>query len=179
MKQHTTEQMQVLEKFETLAAKLGSQNKACGAIGISASIISQIKSRTYRGDVNQQFSKLASYFDTKEEAAAMPANKIAVTGYKPTSISTNTYNVIKNWQLQGGLAVACGSAGIGKTMAAKQFFSDHRNDAIYIAINPCFNTIKSTLKLLCTKLNVSEKTNNEMWLSIANKLCDEIGRAHV
>ena len=169
---YTPEQNAALEKFQELADKLGSQNKACSQIGISAAIMSTLRKGTYTGDINAQFSKLISYFEVKEEAAAQPSSVTTTSGYAPTSISTKVYDVVRNCQLKGGLAVACGDAGIGKTMAAKKFVRDHPNDAIYIALNPCLTTVKSLLKILCSKLNISDRTNDEMWLSLSTKLRD-------
>jgi DNA transposition AAA+ family ATPase len=57
-------------------------------------------------------------------------------------------------------------------MAAKKFARDWPNDALYIALNPCLTTIKGLLKLLCNRLGVAEKTNDDMWLGLAGKLRD-------
>ena len=170
MEHYTAEQLWALEQFEMLVTKLGSQNKACQQVGISAAIMSPLKRGTYGGDSEAQFQKLISYFRVKEDAK----NVIKYTdiGYAPTSISERVYDVIRSCQLQGGLAIACGDAGIGKTRAAQKFLSDHPNDAIYISLNPCLTTLKSLLKLLCHRLNVTERTIDEMWLGIASKLRD-------
>lgn len=168
---YTQEQQRALEQFDALAAKLGSQNKACAQVGISAAVMSPLKKGTYLGDANAQIDKLISYFRVKEEAATI-ASAGVLTEYVPTSISSKVYDVIRNCQLKGGLAVACGDAGIGKTMAAKRFLHDHPNDTIYVALNPCLTTVKSLLKILCNKMNISDRTNDEMWLSLANKLRD-------
>ena len=168
---YTQEQQRALEQFDALAAKLGSQNKACAQVGISAAVMSPLKKGIYAGDANAQIDKLISYFRVKEEAATI-ASAGVLTEYVPTSISRKVYDVIRNCQLKGGLAVACGDAGIGKTMAAKRFLHDHPNDTIYVALNPCLTTVKSLLKILCNKMNISDRTNDEMWLSLANKLRD-------
>jgi DNA transposition AAA+ family ATPase len=169
---YTDEQEWALKQFDTLAQKVGSQNKACAMIGVSAAVMSTLKKGIYAGDANAQINKLISYFRTKEEAAASPAHQLEVSEYVPTSISTKVYEVIRNCQLKGGLAIACGAAGIGKTRAAKQFVREHPSDAIYMAMNPCLTTLRSFLRLLCGKLNISERTIDEMWIGIANKLRD-------
>ncbi len=167
----TEEQNLALKRFAELEAKLGSQSKACQQIGISAAIISQLRKGTYKGDVEAQFAKLNSYFELKAEAAAQPSGATTM-GYAPTSISTKVYEDIRNCQLQGGLAISCGAAGIGKTMASKRYVRDHPSDSIYIAVNPCLVTVRSLLRVLCDKLNVSEKRVDEMWFGIAGKLRD-------
>lgn len=166
------QQKWALEQFDALAGSLGSQNKACAQIGINTSIVSQLKSGKYAGNSDVQFSKLISYFGTKTEAAAAPSRQVMLSQYAKTSVSERVYEGIRNCQLQGGLATICGAAGIGKTMGAKQFRADHPNDSLYIAVNPCFRNIKALLKLLCTKLGIPERTIDEMWLGLANKLRD-------
>lgn len=170
---YTQDQLHILEQFDALVAKCGSQNKACELVGISAAVMTPLKKGTYNGSVTTQFDKLASYFKVKDAASAMPAARHTVAEYVPTSTSKQVYEVIRNCQLHGGLAVACGDAGIGKTKAAKQFVRDYPNDAIYIALNPCFKGMNSLLKLLCSKLNVmSDSTIDTMWLGLVQKLRD-------
>ncbi len=161
-----------LTKFAELEKTVGSQNKACAIVGIPSSTMSPLRRGVYKGDEDAKFAKLISYFETKEAAAASPGYELTSSGYVGTSISTKVYEVIRNCQLKGGLAIACGDAGIGKTMAAKKFFRDHPNDAVYVALNPCITTVKALLKVLCAKLNVTERTNDEMWLGLAAKLRD-------
>lgn len=168
---YTEEQLKALEQFDQLAQKLGSQNKACDMVGIKAAIMTPLKKGSYPGNADAQFAKLTAYFRTKEEAAELPSGS-AMRDYKPTSISKKIYEDIRNCQLKGGLAISCGDSGIGKTMAAQQFVKDHPNDTIYIALNPCLTTIRAILKILCARMNISEKTIDEMWIALASKLRD-------
>jgi DNA transposition AAA+ family ATPase len=168
----TEEQRWALEQFDALAQKLGSQNKACAVVGVSAAIISPLKKGTYPGDSSAQFGKLISYFKTKEEAAASPAQGLIVGDYVQTSISSKVYDGIRNCQLKGGLALICGDAGVGKSKAAEKFVEDHPNDAVMITLNPCFASLKSTLKMLCRALNVNERNIADMWIGIVGKLRD-------
>lgn len=165
----TDRQRWAIEKFDALA-KASSQNKACGLVGISPAIMSPLRRGTYAGDAEAQYERLISYFEVKEAAAGLPSQRMLVREYVPTFISGQVYDVIRNCQLQGGLAIACGAAGIGKTKAAKKFVADYPNDAVYVAANPCFRNVKSLLKMLCSKLNVTERTIDEMWLGLVGKL---------
>ena len=168
MQNYNEEQKGILVKLEELIAKVGSQNKVAGMLGMNGAILSSLRSGSYAGDVNKQFDKLNSYFGIKEEAEL---NYVEID-YVATSVSTKVYEVIRNCQIKGGLAIACGDAGIGKTKAAKKFAADNVNNSIYISINPCITTLKALLKVLCSKVNVSEKTIDEMWLGLTNKLSD-------
>lgn len=169
---YTEQQKWALGKFEELATKLGSQNKACAQVGIAPAIMSPLRKGEYKGDANYQIGKLISYFQIKDDAASVPSAQQMCGDYVPTSVSQQVYDVIRNCQLQGGLAIACGAAGIGKTRAAKHYVRENPNDAVYIAVNPCFRNIKSLLKILCSKVGVTERTIDEMWLGLTNKLRD-------
>ncbi len=168
MEKYNDKQKWALERLNELIQKIGSQNKVAELVGIKAAVLSPLRTGKYLGDVNSQFDKLIAYFSTKEEAA----QNYDEVDYVPTSISQNIYEVIRNCQVKGGLAIACGDAGIGKTKAAKKFAADHPNNSIYIALNPCIITVKALLKVLCNRVNVSEKTIDDMWLGLANKLRD-------
>ncbi|MGN1114297.1 MAG: AAA family ATPase [Oscillospiraceae bacterium] len=162
------QQKWALEQFDKLAEEVGSQNKAGERIGISSGTISSIKSGTYKGNVDNQLNRLIAYFDTKSAAA----DTYKQNDYVKTSISSNVYNIIKNCHLKGGLAIACGDAGIGKTQAAKQYAKEHTNNCIYISVNPCIKSSKSVMKLISSNINVSATSLDDMWISIVNKLND-------
>lgn len=163
----TSKQQWAIGKFDCLAKDLGSANKASEQVGISSATISAIKSGTYKGNVSNQLSKLIAYFEVKEAAA-----DTFTTEYVKTSISDNVYNIIRNCHLKGGLAVACGDAGIGKTQASKQYAKDNSDNSIYISVNPCIKSSKSVLKLIGNSLNISATSLDELWISITNKLSD-------
>lgn len=160
-----------LERFAELEQQEGSQSKAAKKIGMPAGTISMLKSGTYPGNVDAQFEKLIAYFETKSEAAEI-ASVANVLTYVRTTISGQVYDVIRNCHVQGGLAVACGDAGIGKTKAAKQYQMEHPTNSIYVSLNPCIKSSKSVLSLLSMKVGVTERTISGMWLGLTNKLSD-------
>lgn len=157
-----------LEQFDTLVAKVGSQNKACNLIGISAAIISGLRSRSYKGDEDKQFEKLIAYFRVKEEAK----DSYRAQDYVPTSISEDVYQYIRNCQNKGGLMAISGDAGVGKTRAIRHFCENNRMNTIWITANPCLNTVKPVLKALSKALNVNARTNDDMYIGIQDKLKD-------
>ena len=115
------------------------------------------------------FDTLASYFEVKEKAKLTYSE----LEYVRTSISEQIYDVIAMCQVKGGLAVACGDAGIGKTKAAQKFVADNPSNSFLITINPCLTNVKSLLKTIADRIGAGqEKSVNDLWFSIANKLSD-------
>ena len=159
----------LLDKFDELIEKEGSQAKACQKVDIPTSIISQIKKGIYKGDSEKYFKKLEEHFKVKEEAKKIFKND----EYVPTSISEAVYSYIRNVQIKGGLIAIAGHAGIGKTRAIRKFKADNDMSCIYITANPCLNTVTAVLKRLCKELGVNGVKNKyDMYECIIDKLHD-------
>lgn len=167
---YTPEQQALLAKVEELKREKNiSQNEVGKLLGISSTALSQIKNGKYPADPQSVFDVIANYFEVKEKA------KLTYTeiDYAPTSISTQIYDIISVCQVKGGLAVAAGDAGIGKTKAAKKFISDNPTNSILITVNPCLTSIKSLLKVIAERIGASpERSRDELWLAISKKLSD-------
>ena len=170
MNNYTEKQRWALNQFDKLAEREGSQNKASQLVGISGSILSQLRSETYRGDATKQFDKLIAYFALKEEAAATVV--IADREYVPTSISEQVQGYIRNCQMRGGLLAISGDAGIGKTRAIRKYCKENPTSTVWITSNPCLNTVKPVLRAISKQLGVSAKTNDDMYQGIIDKLRD-------
>lgn len=158
-----------LLKFDELSKELGSANKACNAIGISSGAMSDLRKGKYKGDATQQFKKLYEYFDIKEKSKKLQV----IRDYVPTTTSEIVKKHLELCQMRGRLSVISGDAGIGKTKAIMQYCKEKPNSTTWITANPCMNTVKTVLKELCKRLNISFKTNNlEMYNGIISKLSD-------
>ncbi len=167
---YTPEQKELLAKVEQLKREKNiSQNEVGKLMGISGTALSQIKNGKYPADPQSIFDAMANYFGVKEKA------KLTYTeiDYAPTSISSQVYDIISVCQVKGGLAVAAGDAGIGKTKAAQKFVSDNPTNSILITVNPCLTSIKSLLKVIADRIGAApERSRDELWLAIARKLSD-------
>ena len=165
----TEKQEKLIKQFEGLAAKLGSEKKAGAQIGVSSSIISQLRSETYNGDREKQFNKLRAYFETKASAA----DAYTEIEYAPTTISEVVYKTLENVKIKGGFAFVTGDAGIGKTKALRKYIADNPLNSVMITINPCTKSTKAVLKLLAMELGVPlSQSRDDLWMSIAAKLHD-------
>ncbi len=166
---YTENQLKILEKLENLIEEAGSQNKAAQLIGISASAVSGIRKGEYTGNVDAVFSKLADYFGVKEEAE-LTYTEIK---YADTSISHEIYKIIRVCHVKGGLAVACGDAGVGKTKAIRKYAEDYPTNTIVVTMNPCFTGVKSLLLILAAKVGADRSRSiADLWNSISSKLSD-------
>lgn len=167
---YTPEQKELLAKVEQLKREKNiSQNEVGKLMGISGTALSQIKNGKYPADPQSIFDAMANYFGVKEKA------KLTYTeiDYAPTSISSQVYDIISVCQVKGGLAVAAGDAGIGKTKAAQKFIADNPTRSILITVNPCLTSIKSLLKVIADRIGAApERSRDELWLAIARKLSD-------
>ncbi len=166
---HKDKQQWALEQFDALAEREGSQNKASNLVGVSLSIISGLKTGNYKGNRDKQFDKLIAYFELKQEASTVAT---ADHEYVPTSISEQVQGYIRNCQMRGGLLAISGDAGIGKTRAIRKFAKDNTSSTIWITSNPCLCTVKPILRAICKQLNITAKTNDDMYSAILDKLRD-------
>lgn len=166
---YTEEQLGLLEKVEALQKEKNlTQNAVAQVIGVSKTALSQARSGKLENTQNF-FSTLSAYFNVKEKAKLTYSEM----KYVPTSISEHVYDVIALCQVKGGLAVACGDAGIGKTKAAQKFITDNPSNSFLITINPCLTNVKSLLKTIADRIGAGqEKSVNDLWISIVNKLSD-------
>lgn len=166
---YTEEQLELLRKTEVLQKeKQLTQNGVARLIGVSETALSQARNGKLT-KTEKFFNTLASYFEVKEKAKLTYSE----IGYAPTSISEHIYDIIALCQIKGGLAVACGDAGIGKTKAAQKFVADNPSNSFLITINPCLTNAKNLLETIADRIGAGqEKSTNKLWLSIANKLSD-------
>lgn len=167
---YTSEQQELLQKVEKLKKEKGiSQNEVGKLMGISGTALSQIKNGKYPADPQSIFDAMANYFGVKEKAK-LTYSEIS---YAPTYISSQIYDIISVCQVKGGLAIAAGDAGIGKTKAAQKFVTDNPTNSILITVNSCFTSIKSLLKIIAERIGASpERSRDELWFAITRKLSD-------
>lgn len=161
------------EKLKQYIEECGSQNAAAKKIEVSPAALSTYLRGTYKGNIDNLENKLIEILETKESAENLQSVANA-TGYVSTSISTAVYETIQLCHLKGGLAIECGDAGIGKTMACKKYAEDHPNTAIYVTVNPCLASVVAFLKLLCTALNMpTTGRKDDMWLRLCERMRGE------
>ena len=164
------------ERLESYLANSGiSQAKLAPKVGISQTALSQYRRSKYdNGDIAELERKLEEFFRTEEavEAAAVKAAPYRPTlDYIPTSISEDVYKAIQYCQIERGMVILHGDAGIGKTKGAERFIRENPNAAVYIQATPSSGTLGNILKLLARALRIPETRNKlELQLAIRDKL---------
>ena len=167
--------VQIMDQLEAWLRETGtSQAKAAPMIGLSQTALSQYRRKTYQGDVDAVEKKLEEFFraaaelkETKQKAAPYrPA-----TDYIPTSISEDVYKLIRYCQLEKGMVIAHGDAGIGKTKGAEKFIRENPAASIYIQATPSSGTLTNIMRLIARALRIPERRNKlELMLAIRDKL---------
>lgn len=163
------EQQRIIDRLNQFIDEQPTQNEAAKILGISAQILTPLRKGTYTGTVDKYLNKLAAYFNIKADLDSAYRE----VEYAHTSISKKVYDTIRICHVKGGLAVYAGDAGIGKTKAAQKYLRDNPDSTVYLSVNPCLTSIKSTLKLLANKLGAPiASTLDELWGNIIGKLSD-------
>lgn len=153
-------------KVEAYMKETGvSQAKLAPMMNLSGAVLSQYRRSVYdKGDVEDVERKIHEFFQIKEEQAEN-AKKTesfnAVRGYVETSISESIYKMIRYCQLEKGIVVIDGDAGIGKTKAATKFLRDNPTTTVYVSTTPSTSSVRSLLRMIAGKLRISENQRTE------------------
>lgn len=160
-------------RLEDYITQVGSQQTAARNIGYSVAAISTYRKGKYEGNIENFENKLEEFFTNLDEAAKLRSTQIGID-YVPTSISQSVYETIRLCHLKGGFAMEAGDAGIGKTMACRQYCRDYPNSAVYVTVNPCLATVAAFLKLLCRELKITTSgRKDDMWFNVSDALKGE------
>lgn len=138
------------------------------AIGCSPAVISQYLNDGYPGDVVKLTGRLGDFIrrvEEKERSARV------VIPFVPTTTARKVIETVRLSHIDGEITVVYGEAGLGKTIALKQYAKDH-SDAVLIEVDPGY-TAKVLLEEICAKLSVNVRGNlHELLEAVINKLQD-------
>lgn len=151
-----------------------SQAKIAPLIGVSMTALSQYRNGKYKGNIEEVEKKIEEYLGTVEEQQEQKEKGLpfkAVDDYIPISTSEDICKMIRYAQVNGGIAIAHGDAGIGKTKAAQKFVKENPTQAIYMEMSPVAGTLGNMLRLLARTLKIPESRNKmDLIISIREKL---------
>lgn len=166
---------ELLQRVENYLTSSGmSQNKMAQAVGLSQTALSNWRRQIYHGDPVYVEGKLREYFETqaaREAVEEQAAPYLPDTGYVPTTVSEDIYKGIKFAQLERGMVVLHGDAGIGKTEGARKFLHDYPHSTVFITATPTTGSLGCIIKLLARALGVPDMRGRmDMMLAIRDKL---------
>jgi len=126
------------------------------------------------GDIAALESKLEEFFRTQQEQEASTEKALPyrpIQNYIPTSISEDVCKLIRYCQIEKGMVIIHGDAGIGKTKGAEKFVRENPAASVYIQATPSIGTLGNLLKVVARALKVPESRNKlDLMLSIWEKL---------
>lgn len=142
------------------------QAQVAQELGISPGALSAFLSGTYKAPhtILTRIEDLASLNTQKKVAPKAPA-------YQETSVSRMVTNAIRYSHLQGKISVVYGDAGIGKTMAFKNYLKNTPL-AIGITISPTYASITGVNELIAEQMGVRERVARKQTSEIVGKLRD-------
>lgn len=142
----------------------GGQYSASELLGISNSILSQLRRDVYKGNNAKMWEKIATYFEAKQEAAETYKS----SGYVPIRTSEEIIAYIRYCHIKGGVMAITGDAGIGKTMAIRQYMDLYPDNVVLLTMRNGYRSIKTGLMVFAKALGIKEKFKN------IYTLCEEI-----
>lgn len=161
-KEYNSALQQELEQY--LKAQGISQAEAAPLIGVSQATLSQYRRSMYEnGNVQAIEAKLAEFLRNQSAVAdhterAQPYRP--TQGYVPISTSEDIYQLIRYCQLEKGMVIVHGDAGIGKTKAASKFARENPNSTLYIEASPATGSLRELLRALARELKLPDKMKN-------------------
>lgn len=147
--------MNIKEKIIQLLEGRGyTQKKVATKTGLSTAVISQYINGVYNGNIANVEAALADFISREEERAKR--NEIKEV-FVQTQIAALMLTLISNTHMDGDIGVLYGPAGVGKSMALRQYATTNKG-VILIEADPGY-TAKVLLQELCIRLGVKSTGN--------------------
>ncbi|MBQ6943945.1 MAG: AAA family ATPase [Ruminococcus sp.] len=168
---YSSEQCLILRNLENFIIESGSAGKAAKKMGISSSVVSDIRNYKYRGVVSKMFADIASYLSLNQEKKETKIYK--GTDYVPTSVSEYIYQVIRGVHLAGDCEIITGDTGVGKTRTISKYASDYPENTIVVTPSYANTSVIGIMKLIAAQLGISDLNRlNDLNDAVLNRLHD-------
>ena len=148
------------QRLEEYLAGGVSAEKTAKQIGISGGLLSSYRKSNYAGNIGNVEAKISEFFTVLDEQQAQKekAEPLRPTiSYVPTSVSEDIYAAIRYCQLEKGMVILHGDAGIGKTKAAEKYVMENPATTIYLQVSPSTGALGSFLRVLARALRMPER----------------------
>lgn len=142
-----------------------SQSDVAKEMDVSPAYVSEFLKGTYKAPEKAipKIEQLLKINDKKEVAPKEP-------GFQRTTVSGIVMDLIAYCHIQGKIGVVYGDAGVGKTMAIREYARQNSDTAIVITISPCFATMTGVNELLAEELRIREKVSRKIQTEAVRKL---------
>lgn len=144
--------------------KKKTQAQVAKELDVSPSALSGFLSGNYKTP-HTIISKIEELADISMQKKVAPKEP----GFVETGISRDITNAIRYSHLQGKISVVYGDAGIGKTMAFRDYLA-HNTLAVGVTVSPTFSSITGINEKLAEELGVRERVARRQTMEIINKL---------
>lgn len=141
-----------------------SQSDIAKELGVSAGQLSAFLNGSYKTPhtIIPKIEALLSKNESRKLAPKAPP-------FALTTVSKQVMDAIEYCHLQGKIGVVYGDAGVGKTMAVREYVGKNPS-SIWITISPAFATMSGVNDLLSEKTGVREKNARRIYLELVNRL---------
>lgn len=143
-----------------------SQRAIARELGISDGLVSAFLSGNYKTP-HTIIPKVEALVKVKEERQVAPKEP----GFTETTVSRMVTDAISYCHLQGKIAVVYGDAGVGKTMAIREYLKGN-SLAIGITVSPSYASITGINELVAEQLGVRERVARKIYSEVIGKLRD-------
>ncbi len=141
-----------------------SQRAIAKELGISDGLVSAFLSGTYKTP-HTIIPKVMDLTMVKEKRRVAPKEP----GFVETTVAKAVMDAISYCHLQGKVAVVYGDAGIGKTMAVREYLKGN-SLAIGVTASPAYASITGINDLLVRHLGVKERVARKIYAETVEKL---------
>ena len=147
--------MTVKEKLiQLLEGSCYTQKKVATKTGLSTAVISQYINGVYNGNIANVEAALADFISREEDRAKRREVKEC---FVKTQLAGRMLGLISNTHMDGDIGVIYGPAGMGKSMALREYATTNKG-VILIEADPGY-TAKVLLQELCARLGVKKNGN--------------------
>lgn len=144
-----------------------SNRKVANALGVSPTAVSQFVNDKYTGDQAALAGKIIDWLDQEMTSRRSPK----VSGFVETEVALLIRAAFNAARKHGGIALAYGPSGIGKTMTAAAYAAEHPR-TIFVRVTSGAVTARGVLNLICDKLRL--RKTNMIWPMI-ERVVERIG----
>ncbi|MBE2895486.1 AAA family ATPase [Pasteurellaceae bacterium HPA106] len=157
------------EELRAYMERMGlNQTQVARELGKSTAVINQYLKGTYAGRTEEVDEAVRRLLQRQKDKVVERRFK---ADFVPTLAAKKCLDVIRFAHVESDINVIIGAAGLGKTVALKEYVKQNP-DVVLVEVEPSCSP-KVLLKTLCQKLGVADTgANHELFVRITQKLCE-------